>query len=42
METEAAALESAVDKALEQGLRTRDLGGSASTDEATQAVLAHL
>jgi 3-isopropylmalate dehydrogenase len=42
METEAAALESAVDKALEQGLRTRDLGGSASTAEATQAVLAHL
>jgi 3-isopropylmalate dehydrogenase len=39
---EAAALESAVDRALEQGLRTRDLGGNASTAEATQAVLAHL
>jgi 3-isopropylmalate dehydrogenase len=41
-EAEAAALESAVDRALEQGLRTRDLGGNASTAEATQAVLAHL
>jgi 3-isopropylmalate dehydrogenase len=42
LESEAAALESAVDKALDQGLRTRDLGGSASTGEAAQAVLAHL
>jgi 3-isopropylmalate dehydrogenase len=41
-EAEAAALESAVDRALDQGLRTRDLGGNASTAEATQAVLAHL
>jgi 3-isopropylmalate dehydrogenase len=41
-EREAAALESAVDRALEEGLRTRDLGGTASTAEATQAVLAHL
>src|SRR4051812_31336949 len=40
LESEAAALESAVDKALDQGLRTRDLGGTASTDEATNAVLA--
>jgi 3-isopropylmalate dehydrogenase len=39
---EAAALESAVDRALGEGLRTRDLGGTASTAEATQAVLAHL
>jgi 3-isopropylmalate dehydrogenase len=39
---EAAALESAVDRALDEGLRTRDLGGTASTAEATQAVLAHL
>jgi 3-isopropylmalate dehydrogenase len=31
-----------VDRALEQGLRTRDLGGTASTTEATEAVLAHL
>jgi 3-isopropylmalate dehydrogenase len=41
-EPEAAALESAVDRALDEGLRTRDLGGNASTAEATQAVLAHL
>jgi 3-isopropylmalate dehydrogenase len=41
-EAEAAALESAVDRALDEGLRTTDLGGTASTAEATQAVLAHL
>jgi 3-isopropylmalate dehydrogenase len=41
-ESEAAALESAVDRALEEGLRTHDLGGTASTAEATGAVLAHL
>jgi 3-isopropylmalate dehydrogenase len=41
-EREAAAVESAVDRALDEGLRTRDLGGTASTAEATQAVLAHL
>ena len=41
-QAEAAALESAVDRALDEGLRTRDLGGTASTAEATQAVLAHL
>ena len=39
---EAASLESAVDRALEAGLRTRDLGGSATTAEATRAVLDHL
>jgi 3-isopropylmalate dehydrogenase len=38
----ASSVESAVDKALDQGLRTPDLGGTASTAEATQAVLAHL
>jgi 3-isopropylmalate dehydrogenase len=38
-EREAAAIESAVDRALESGLRTADLGGSATTDEATAAVL---
>src|SRR5690242_582533 len=38
----AASVESAVDKALDQGLRTPDLGGTASTAEATEAVLAHL
>src|ERR671933_1752113 len=41
-EAEAAALESAVDRALADGLRTRDLGGTASTAEATQAVVAQL
>jgi 3-isopropylmalate dehydrogenase len=39
---EAAALESAVDRALEGGLRTHDLGGEATTAEATRAVLQHL
>jgi 3-isopropylmalate dehydrogenase len=39
---EAAAIESAVDRALQAGLRTRDLGGTASTDEATRAVLGEL
>ncbi|HEX8122494.1 MAG TPA: 3-isopropylmalate dehydrogenase [Solirubrobacteraceae bacterium] len=38
----AAAVESAVDRALEAGLRTRDLGGEATTAEATDAVLAQL
>jgi 3-isopropylmalate dehydrogenase len=42
METEAAAIESAVDRALAEGLRTADLGGSATTAEATRAVLNHL
>jgi 3-isopropylmalate dehydrogenase len=42
MEDEAAAVESAVDRALAEGLRTRDLGGSATTDEAAHAVLNHL
>src|SRR3954447_17342407 len=41
-ENEAAALESAVDRALEGGLRTPDLGGDASTEEATRAVLSNL
>ena len=39
LEAEAAALESAVDRALAGGLRTADLGGSATTAEATEAVL---
>jgi 3-isopropylmalate dehydrogenase len=38
-EEAASALESAVDKALERGLRTGDLGGDATTAEATMAVL---
>jgi 3-isopropylmalate dehydrogenase len=42
MEGQAAAVESAVDRALADGLRTPDLGGSATTREATQAVLKHL
>jgi 3-isopropylmalate dehydrogenase len=39
---EAGAVESAVDSALKDGLRTRDLGGTASTAEAARAVLAHI
>jgi 3-isopropylmalate dehydrogenase len=42
MESEAAAVESAVDRALAEGLRTPDLGGDAGTGQATQAVLKHL
>ncbi len=42
LEAEAATVESAVDRALADGLRTRDLGGSATTDEAARAVLTHL
>jgi 3-isopropylmalate dehydrogenase len=42
LEAEAAAVESSVDRALADGLRTRDLGGEASTAQATAAVLAHL
>ncbi len=41
-EQEAAAVESAVDRALAGGLRTSDLGGSATTAEATDAVLKEL
>jgi 3-isopropylmalate dehydrogenase len=41
-ESEAAAVESAVDRALQAGLRTRDLGGDATTADATEAVLSHL
>ncbi|HLI60996.1 MAG TPA: 3-isopropylmalate dehydrogenase [Solirubrobacteraceae bacterium] len=42
MEREAAAVESAVDSALADGLRTPDLGGDATTAQATRAVLGHL
>jgi 3-isopropylmalate dehydrogenase len=42
MENEASALESAVDRALGDGLRTADLGGDATTETATRAVLANL
>jgi 3-isopropylmalate dehydrogenase len=39
LEREAAAVESAVQRALDMGLRTPDLGGEASTARATKAVL---
>jgi 3-isopropylmalate dehydrogenase len=42
LEAQAAAVESAVERALAEGLRTPDLGGTASTRDATQAVLKHL
>jgi 3-isopropylmalate dehydrogenase len=41
-EEDAAKIESAVDRALEAGLRTGDLGGTATTAEATRAVLKEL
>ena len=42
LDAEAAALESAIDLALENGLRTPDLGGEATTEDAVQAVLSSL
>jgi 3-isopropylmalate dehydrogenase len=42
LEDEAAAIESAVDRALSAGLRTPDLGGDATTAQATRGVLQHL
>jgi 3-isopropylmalate dehydrogenase len=42
MEAEADAVDAAIDAALARGIRTHDLGGSASTDEATEAVLSAL
>ena len=42
LESEAAAVESAVERALTAGLRPPDLGGNASTAEVTEAVLTHL
>ncbi len=42
MENEAAALESAIDRALGDGLRTPDLGGDAGTEAATRAVLTNI
>jgi 3-isopropylmalate dehydrogenase len=41
LEQEASAVESAVDRALAEGLRTRDLGGAATTAQATAAVLGY-
>jgi 3-isopropylmalate dehydrogenase len=40
--SEAAAVESAVQRALDGGLRTPDLGGDANTDQASRAVLNNL
>src|SRR3954451_15626223 len=42
LESEAAAVESAVQRALDEGLRTPDLGGDAGTEQATRAVLEHI
>jgi 3-isopropylmalate dehydrogenase len=42
LESEAAAVESAVERALDGGLRTPDLGGDAGTAQATRAVLENL
>jgi 3-isopropylmalate dehydrogenase len=42
MEADAARIESAVDRALAGGLRTADLGGAATTAEATEAVMKEL
>jgi 3-isopropylmalate dehydrogenase len=42
LESEATAVEAAVQHALDHGLRTPDLGGKADTAQATQAVLARL
>jgi 3-isopropylmalate dehydrogenase len=42
LEREAAAVESAVEGALDAGLRTPDLGGSATTAQATEAVMSNL
>jgi 3-isopropylmalate dehydrogenase len=42
LEDSATALESAIDRALDGGLRTADLGGEATTEEATRTVLANL
>ncbi|HEY1276516.1 MAG TPA: 3-isopropylmalate dehydrogenase [Thermoleophilaceae bacterium] len=42
LEDEGAKVESAIDRALAAGLRTPDLGGDATTEAATRAVLANL
>ncbi|HEY2570137.1 MAG TPA: isocitrate/isopropylmalate family dehydrogenase, partial [Solirubrobacteraceae bacterium] len=42
LDSEAVAVESAVQRALEEGLRTPDLGGDAGTAEATRAVLKNI
>jgi len=42
LESEAAAVESAVERALDAGLRTADLGGEAGTAQVTKTVLENL
>src|ERR1700685_5441 len=42
LETQATAVESAVERAVAEGRRTADLGGSATTEQATRAVLQNL
>jgi 3-isopropylmalate dehydrogenase len=42
LEAEAAAVEAAVERAIEAGARTRDLGGRLSTTEMTDAIIANL
>ena len=41
-EDDAVKIESAIDRALEGGLRTADLGGDATTEDATEAILQNL
>jgi 3-isopropylmalate dehydrogenase len=41
-EDDAVKIESAIDRALEEGLRTADLGGDATTEDATEAILRFL
>ena len=41
-EDDAVKIESAIDRALEEGLRTADLGGDATTEDATDAILRFL
>src|SRR5919112_1918495 len=41
-EDDAVKIESAIDRALEEGLRTADLGGDATTEDATEAILTNL
>jgi 3-isopropylmalate dehydrogenase len=41
-EDDAAKIESAIDRVLEGGLRTADLGGDATTEDATEAILRNL
>jgi 3-isopropylmalate dehydrogenase len=41
-ERDAVKIESAIDRALEEGLRTADLGGDATTEDATEAILQNL